>query len=214
MKRFMKLLNVVIRYPGRLFNGISLRATVVDSVIDKTAKVQNSTNIRYSSIGKYSYVAKNTSIIHAQVGSFCSIAGGVSVGGGAHNMYAVSTSPVFQKGHNIFNMNFANINFEPFKKTIIGDDVWIGNRAIVLQGVIIGNGSIVGAGSVVTRDIPPYEIWAGNPAKMIRKRFDDETIKKLTALQWWNWSDEKIIKYAAFFDNPNKLINTIKEVEQ
>ena len=69
----------------------------------------------------------------------------------------------------------------------------------------------MGAGSVVTHDIPPYEIWAGNPAKKIRDRFDEETSKELLQTTWWEWSDEKIEKYSHLFDNPQKFIETIKE---
>ena len=90
-------------------------------------------------------------------------------------------------------------------------DVWIGAGVTVLSGITIGVGAVVGAGSVVTHDIPPYEIWAGNPAKKIRNRFDEETSKALLQTTWWEWSDEKIGKYSHLFDNPQKFIETIKE---
>lgn len=75
---------------------------------------------------------------------------------------------------------------------IIGNDVWIGYEAIILAGVTIGDGAIIGARAVVTKDVLPYTIVAGVPAKPIKKRFDDKTISKLLDIQWWNWSDEKI----------------------
>ncbi len=74
----------------------------------------------------------------------------------------------------------------------IGNDVWIGYGAIILSGVCIGHGAVIGAGSVVTKDVGNYEIVAGNPARLIRKRFDDETITQLLALKWWDWPLEKI----------------------
>lgn len=89
--------------------------------------------------------------------------------------------------------------------------MWIGAGVTVLSGITIGVGAVVGAGSVVTHDIPPYEIWAGNPAKKIRNRFDEETSKELLQTTWWEWSDEKIGKYSHLFDNPQKFIETIKE---
>ena len=104
----------------------------------------------------------------------------------------VSTSPVFHKWENIMKKNFARHEFEIFKRTTIGNDVWIGNRVMVKAGVKIADGAVIGMGSIVTKDIGPYEIWAGNPARMIRKRFDDETIATLEEMKWWNWNDEKI----------------------
>lgn len=71
-------------------------------------------------------------------------------------------------------------------KTIIGNDVWLGANSLVLKGVKIGDGAVIGAGAVVTKDVPPYAIVGGNPAKVIKMRFDDETIGKLMQLQWWN----------------------------
>ena len=88
--------------------------------------------------------------------------------------------------------NFARHEFEIFRRTTIGNDVWIGNRVMIKAGVNISDGAVIGMGSIVTKDIGPYEIWAGNPARMIRKRFDDETIAALEEMKWWNWNDEKI----------------------
>ena len=76
--------------------------------------------------------------------------------------------------------------------TIIGNDVWIGYEAVIMPGVKIGNGAIIGTRAVVTKDVPPYTIVGGVPAKPIRKRFDDATIEKLEALRWWDWDEEKI----------------------
>lgn len=73
-------------------------------------------------------------------------------------------------------------------------------------GVTIGDGAVIGAGSIVTKDVGPYEIWAGNPARFIRKRFDDETIEKLLESQWWNWEDEKLSEMGMYFSNVEKFI--------
>ena len=206
MSRLKKLIRMLVKYPARLFNGISLRATVVDSKIDRCAVVEHHANVRYSEIGKYTYVSARSGVVYANIGKFCSIAASVGIGGGAHDISAVSTSPVFNTGRNIFGKNLGNVPFQPFKVTTVGNDVWIGNRALILQGVNIGDGAIVGAGSVVTKDVEPYTIVAGNPAKVIRKRFDDETIEKLLALKWWDMDDEELKKNGNFFGNPNDLL--------
>jgi virginiamycin A acetyltransferase len=80
---------------------------------------------------------------------------------------------------------------------VIGNDVWIGYQATILSGVTVGHGAIIGSKSVVASDVPPYSIVAGNPARIIRKRFDEETIEKLLALAWWDWDLEKITKNVA-----------------
>lgn len=209
MSRIAKLLRVILSYPCRFFNGISFRATVVDSKIHKTAKIQRRANVRYSSVGRYTYISANASAIHTKIGDFCSVASGVAIGGGSHDITAVSTSPVFSKGRNIFNKNFASAEYDPYKETVIGNDVWIGNRAIILQGVTVGNGAVIGAGSVVTKDVPPYTVVAGNPAREIKKRFDEETIDKLLKLEWWNMTDAEFLKYGEFFTSPEKLIEQI-----
>ena len=206
MERFKKLLRMLTQYPKRLFCGISLRATVVDSDIDKKAVIQHHANIRYSQIGKYTYVSANASCVYAKIGNFSSIAAGVAIGGGGHNLESVSTSPVFSKGKNIFRRNFASIEYSPYKQTVIGNDVWIGNRALILQGVTIGDGAVVGAGSVVTKDVEPYSVVAGNPARVIKKRFDDETVEKLLALKWWEKDESFLKKYGEHFNSPEKLI--------
>jgi len=84
-------------------------------------------------------------------------------------------------------------------ETIVGSDVWIGDNAIILPSVTIGNGAIVGAGSVVTKNVPDFAIVGGNPAKVLKYRFNENQIEKLNESKWWNWSDEEIIKNRDFF---------------
>lgn len=91
----------------------------------------------------------------------------------------VSTSPIFHEGNNVLRKHFAEHRVSREENTIIGNDVWIGDNAMVKAGITVANGAVIGMGSVVTKNIGPYEIWAGNPARLIRKRFGEETIKKL-----------------------------------
>lgn len=126
------------------------------------------------------------------IGKFCQIAAGVRfvMNGANHAMNGFSTYPF-----KIFGGAWASK--DPMQvvtkgDTVIGHDVWIGNSATIMQGVKIGHGAIIGTGSLVTKDVPAYTILGGNPAKEIRKRFDDETIELLLALQWWDWDVQKI----------------------
>lgn len=139
-----------------------------------------------------------------RIGKFCSIASLVYIfGGGEHNTNLISTYP-FKKFFKKFEID---PNVTSKGPTIIGNDVWIGMNAIILSGVNIGDGSIIGAGSIVTKDVPPYAIVAGNPARIIRYRFDNSSIEKLMKIQWWNWPLEKIIaNIDLFYDNHEAFI--------
>ena len=183
------------------------------SIIDKKASIGNGAQIVNCNIGKYTYIY-GTSVVNADVGAFCSIAAGSAIGGGSHPTDWVSSSPVFYKGRNVLKTNFSKNEYIEFKKTTIGNDVWIGAKCFIKGGVTIGNGAVIGMGSVVTKDVPPYEIWAGDPAKCIRKRFDDETIEKLSNLEWWNLPDEKLKELGDLFSDPKKLIEYFEEKQQ
>lgn len=180
------------------------------SKVDKKARIGNGAKLVKCEVGRYSYIY-GTGLVQTKVGAFCSIASGSSIGGGSHPVDWVSSSPVFYNGGNVLNTNFANTPFTEHVETTIGNDVWIGAHCLIKGGVTIGDGAIIGMGSVVTKDIPPYEIWGGNPAHFIRKRFDDETIARLQKLQWWSWDEEKLRKYGSFFCDPQKLLNHLEE---
>ncbi len=214
MNKLKKLFRMIMEYPRRFTNGISLRAWIVDSAIHKTAQVQAKCKIRYSTVKRYTYIGAGTTVTHTDVGAFCSIAAGAAIGGGGHDLAAVSTSPIFCEGKNVFGINFATNKFNPYKKTTIGNDVWIANRAIILQGITIGNGAVVGAGAVVTKDVPPYAIVAGNPARIIRYRFPDNTIHSLQEIAWWNWDDTKLINCGTEMASPERMIRWDKENEK
>ena len=127
------------------------------------------------------------------IGKFCQIGAGVEfvMNGANHQMNAVSTYPFYIFGS--WNQSAPSKEDLPFKgDTVVGNDVWIGQNSTILPGVHIGDGAIIGLNSVVTRDVPPYTIVAGNPAKAVRKRFDDELIDLLLKLKWWDKSVEEI----------------------
>ena len=161
-------------------------------------------------MGKYSYgydlqyIARGT-----QIGSFCSIAHGVSIGLMNHPTHFVSTHPfLYYRSRGFLNKN-KNIEV---KKTIIDDDVWIGINAVIMPGVHVGQGAIIGAGAVVTKDVQPYSIVGGVPAKPISKRFDKETIEKLINIRWGKWTDNKIKENIELFYNPKSFVEKVKEI--
>jgi virginiamycin A acetyltransferase len=143
------------------------------------------------------------------IGKFCQIATGVRfiMNGSNHAMDGISTYPfkVFGKSWAQAHMNVVNKG-----DTVIGNDVWIGNSVTIMQGVNIGDGAIIGTNALVTKDVEPYAIVGGNPAKLIRKRFDDDKIQFLLQLAWWNWTPEKIAEHIVAistgdFDALNKI---------
>lgn len=130
-----------------------------------------------------------------KIGRFCSIACGAKflLTSGNHSMKSLSTYP-FPIFFDEWALDAKNIcdAWDNKGDIVIGNDVWIGYEAVIMPGVTIGNGAIIGTRAVVTKNVPPYTVVGGVPAKIIRKRFDDWTIAKLEALQWWNWDEEKI----------------------
>lgn len=128
------------------------------------------------------------------IGKFCAIAKGVQfiMNGANHKLSGFSTYPFYIFG-NGWEKAMPQAGELPYKgDTVIGNDVWIGYKALIMPGVNIGNGAIISSRSVVTSDVPAYTVVGGNPAKVIKKRFTDETIAILEELAWWNWSVEKI----------------------
>lgn len=139
------------------------------------------------SIGNFTYGIPHIAVYdpnaHLHIGKYCSIANGVTIMlGGQHHSEWASTYP-FYKRTDIFN-NAIGMKDIPARDTHIGNDVWIGRNATILSGVNIGDGAIIGACAVVSKDVPPYAVVVGNPAKIIKYRFNDETIKGLLRAKW------------------------------
>ena len=182
---------------------------IVKSKADRKSHISGGTVFFHSQIDKYSYTGYDCEIIYTEIGKYCSISNRVIIGGASHPVDNVSTSPIFLNGTNCFKKHLAKIDYNPYKKTVIGNDVWIGECAIIKAGVVIGNGCVIGAGSVVTHDVPPYEIWAGNPAKKIRDRFSEDIKKQLEDTKWWDLDDGKLKKIAHRFDLVQSLLDEI-----
>lgn len=172
---------------------------------------------KFPNIGEHTYVIRHTIIEkrNTKVGKFCSIADYCCIGFDNHPLSNLTTSPLSYSGD--FMRKIGDIKIKPEyrqpapkgKPTIIGNDVWIGYNAIVLKGVTVGDGAVIGAGAVVTKDVEPYSIVAGVPAKHIKYRFEQEIREKLLKIKWWDLPD-KVIETLPMNDVPA----CIKKVEE
>jgi acetyltransferase-like isoleucine patch superfamily enzyme len=186
-------------------------SAIINSTIPKTSKVESGSHIVNTTFGKHSFCGYDCEIINCEVGSFCSIANNVKIGGGVHPMNWVSMSPVFYEGRDSVKAKFSEHRRNPSLRTIIGHDVWIGQSAIVKQGVTIGTGAVIGMGSIVTKNVEPYSIVAGCPAKELKRRFDNNIIVHLLESNWWNLNEKELFHYAQFFTEPEKFLSEFKK---
>jgi acetyltransferase-like isoleucine patch superfamily enzyme len=200
----------ILYYVSRLWKKMSGKA-ILNSKIHKTSKVESGSQIINVTMGKHSFCGYDCTIINCEIGSFCSISNGVVIGGGMHPIDWVSTSPVFYQGRDSVKKKYSNHTREPQKRTHIGNDVWIGERVLIKQGIVIGHGAIIGMGSIVTKDVEPYTIVGGNPARFIRKRFAAEIVEDLLSIKFWDMVDQDLIKYAEYIKDPVQFIKEVKK---
>jgi len=198
--------------PGYYFAKLlkKLRGKAIrNSHIDATSKVEAGSEIVDACFDKHSFCGYGCEIINCQIGSFCSIANHVIIGGGMHPMQWVSSSPAFYAGRDSIRAKFSEHQRPAPRRTVIGHDVWIGERALIKQGVNIGTGAVVGMGSVVTRDVEPYAVVAGCPARVIRHRFEPALVRRLLASQWWLLDEGVLRRAAAHATDPEAFLREI-----
>ena len=173
----------------RIWRIITFRSGIYGS-FGKSNRIKKHVFIHeFTTIGSYNYIGSYTQILNAKIGNYCSIAPSVKIGQSNHDLTCISTSTFIAGGdHGVTNFNKID------KPAIIENDVWLAANVVVKQGVSIGTGAVIGAGSVVTKDIPPYEIWGGVPAKFIRKRFEDEIAEKILESCWWELPPSEAIQ--------------------
>ena len=154
-------------------------------------------------LGDYSYINSGKCYL-ATIGKFCSIGQNVRIGGFATHPQNISTHPSFFHPNPQIRISFyKDKTHKDYIPIEIGNDVWIGDNVSIIDGVKIGTGSIIGAGAIVTKDIPPYCIAVGVPAKIIRKRFDNDSITSLLKTKWWDLSHKNLLKLGSYIGSNN-----------
>jgi virginiamycin A acetyltransferase len=175
-----------------------------ESELADFARIDRINHVYGATLGRHSYTGPQGVLMKCKIGAFSSIAWGVSIGGAEHDYEKLTThaflynsiDKLCPKGPPIYD-RFGN-------DCSVGSDVWIGANVTVVRGVTVGDGAIIGAGAVVTRDVAPYSIVAGVPAKLIKYRFSDEIIERLLAVKWWNLPDDVIrTNFSIFTQKPS-----------
>lgn len=187
------------------------RYSVIKNVkFESNNSIGDFVNLSNCSIGNHTYISSQSIICNTKMGRFCSVGAGVKIGLGIHpSTDFVSTHPLFYSLRKQSGNTFVTKQkFQEEKEIIVGNDVWIGANAIIIDGIKIGDGAIIAAGAVVTKDVSPYEIVGGVPAKLIRKRFDESKIQFLLESKWWNQSDSWLKENVDKFERVNQFIES------
>ena len=186
--------------------------SVKNSIIHPTSKIEPGSHVLNSTFDKHSFCGYDCQIYNSDIGSFCSIADNVIIGPATHPFDWVGGSPVFYSGKDSVKAKFSEFDRKTLDRTLIGNDVWIGINSIIKSGVKIGHGSIIGMGSVVTKDVEPYTIVGGCPAKFLKMRFNSDIISGLLHSKWWELEESHLKRLAKHIKEPVVFLNEYKKL--
>lgn len=205
-KTIKRIAQFLFRHRSRSSDGTGTRRIGVNTVFEAShsgefTSIGANCYLYRSSIGDFTYLTSSVTMMNTTIGKFCSIAQGVCIGLGDHpSSTFVSSHPTFFSPHRQCGRTFAKEPYYPeMGVNTIGNDVWIGVNAIIMNNVNIGNGAIIGAGAVVTKDVPDYAIVVGSPARLLRYRFNEKQIARLLEIKWWDrdykWIEANFTKF-------------------
>lgn len=174
---------------------IHATARVIDGRLGRYTEVGARTLLVEATLDDYSYIVNDGDVAYAAVGKFCSIAAQVRINPGNHPSWRASQAHFTYRANAYWPEETDETAFFEWRRShavAIGHDVWIGHGVVVLPGRSIGTGAIVGAGAIVTKDVAPYTVVVGNPARPVKPRFDRRVAERLHALAWWDWDHERL----------------------
>lgn len=177
---------------------LSRRSSVIGSELGSFVHVGDYAFVYESELGRYSSIGRGAVIRNARLGGFCSVSWSATIGATPHN-HALLTTHAF---HYIKSFGFVDHDKRIVLPTTVGNDVWVGANAVIMPGLKIGDGAVIGAGAVVTKDVPPYAIVAGVPAKILKFRFEKDVVKELLEIRWWDWEIKRLKLKIDLFRKP------------